>query len=253
MFCNISSLDILNENTYDKYDIQFDGDRYTYNNHPIPRVTEILSSMLHEDYLMSWSNHIGLYQHKEYEKFLNDAANKGTIVHESIENYVKNDIDLDIETVPREYRYQVNNAFNSFKQWWDIISKHDVQVLFQEEKLVCEWFGGTLDMLIKIDGSIYLVDFKTSNHPSYKYFLQMSAYQHILETERNIKIDGVIILMLNKTKVGFKEYILNFNIDNNDRLFMNYCREAFLSLVYSYYNRLYIENMYNNRFFKEDN
>ena len=248
MFCNSSSLDLLEQNTYDKYDIQFDGNRYTYNGHNLPRVTEILSSMLHEDYLMNWANSIGLYQHKEYEKVLQDAANKGSYTHESIENLVKHNKELDIDTIPREYRYSVYNAYMSFKKWWSIVtSKHKVEVLFQEEKLVCEWFGGTLDMLVKIDGVIYLVDFKTSNHPSYKYFLQMGAYQYMLKL-RGIDIDGVIILVLNKNAVSFNELILNFIADINDKLFMDYCQEAFMSLVYAYYNRLYIQNLYNNKF-----
>ena len=102
-------------------------------------------------------------------------------------------------------------------------------------------------MLVKIDGVIYLVDFKTSNHPSYKYFLQMGAYQYMLKL-RGIDIDGVIILVLNKNAVSFNELILNFIADINDKLFMDYCQEAFMSLVYAYYNRLYIQNLYNNKF-----
>lgn len=243
MFTDKTCLDLLNSNTYEKYNIEFEGNRYLYNGYKVPRVTEILSSMLHEDFLMTWSNNIGLYNHQKYAEVLQEAADKGSFVHDSIEKFLKFSIEPDFNSVPESYRNQVYNAFNSFKYWWDIIKKNSYNILMQEEKLICPWFGGTLDMLIEINGKVYLVDFKTSNHPSYKYFLQLSAYRYMLFTEKGIAIDGVIILMLNKKSIGINELLLDFS--NQEHLcFINCCQEAFMSLVYAYYNRLYIQNQY---------
>ena len=65
----------------------YEGDRYFFNGIPVPRTTEILSSMLHEDYLMTWSNNIGLYQKKKYSETLKQAADIGSFTHEAIEKY----------------------------------------------------------------------------------------------------------------------------------------------------------------------
>ena len=51
---------------------------------------------------------------------------------------------------------------------------------------------------MRINGKIYLIDFKTSNHVTYKYYLQLAAYSKVLREKENINIDGVIILQLNK-------------------------------------------------------
>lgn len=227
-----------------------DGDRYLYDNRAVPRVTEILSSMLHEDYLMSWSNAMGLYRHSKYEDILNKAADIGSYVHESIEKFISNNTDFNINDIPYNIKNQVYNAFNSFLSWWNIILTHNIEVLMQEEKLVCKYFGGTLDLLVKIDGRIYLVDFKTSNHPNYKYFMQLSAYRYMLRILHNIEVDGCIILLLDKKKFMFTEMILDLH--NQDHLnYINYCEEGFMSIVYAYYNRLRIEQGFNEIFKKE--
>lgn len=212
--------------------------KYKYEDIWVPRVTEILSSMIHEDYLMTWSNNIGLYQNKKYKEVLDYAATIGTYVHNAIENLLQNKVMINIEEdVLPAYKDNVRNAFNAFLEWWNIINKNDYKILMQEYELICPYFGGTLDLLIEINGKVYLTDFKTSNHPSYKYFLQLSAYRYILREYHNINIDGCIILMLNKIKPQFNEIILDFNnIDHFN--YMNYCENAFLSLVYSYFNIL---------------
>lgn len=216
---------------------------YIYENCYVPRVTSILSSMLHEDYLMNWSNYIGLYKHKKYKDVLNLSADVGTYTHQAIENYLQNGISLDISTVPVCMQQEVYNTFHSFLMWWDIILQHNIKILKEEYPLVCKYFGGTLDLLLEIDGKIYIVDFKTSNHLSYKYFLQLSAYRYMLRVNENIEVDGVIILQLSKTNHNFNEQILVF--ENTDHLqYMNACEQCFLSLVYAFYNRYYVENTY---------
>ena len=216
---------------------------YVYDGKYVPRVTEILSSMLHEDYLMSWSNSIGLYGHKRYQDVLDKAANIGTMVHEAIEKFIKTGGQRFgcEEPVPVEaYR-----AFNSFIKWWEIISTHNIKILMQEQPLVTKYFGGTLDLLIEIDGSVYLVDFKTSNHPSYRYTLQLAAYRYALKELYNIKVDGCIILMLNKDEIRFNEIFIDMNMEYY-LIYMNQCLKTFLGLVHGYYNRLIVQEQFDN-------
>ena len=92
---------------------------------------------------------------------------------------------------------------------------------------------------------IYLVDYKTSNHIGFKYILQLAAYRYMLRTELGIEIDGCIILQLAKDRVSYNEYVLNFS--NPDHLkYINDSETTFLSLVYSYYNIINIEDRYKN-------
>lgn len=221
----------------------FIGDNSKYG---VPRVNDILSAMLHEDYLMKWSNAIG-FKHKSYKDTLESAAYVGTCVHEAIENFLSNDTDIDYDSISNNERSKVYNAFNSFKEWWSIIKKTAYRILFQEKSLICKYFGGTLDLLIEINGKIYLVDFKTSNHSSYKHFLQLSAYRYLLKECENIEIDGCIILMLDKNEFTFTEKVLDFSIPEHIQ-FIDNCEECFLSLVYSYYTRGIVETQFNDIF-----
>lgn len=228
-------------------ELNLSEERYQYDGVSLPRTTEILSAMLHEDSITVWANNIGLYQKKKYKEELQIAANKGTYVHNAIEDFIQNNNELDMNTVLAGYQVEVSYAYGSFKSWWDIISKRNVKIIMQEQKLVCPWFGGTLDLLIEIDGRVYLLDFKTSNYTSYKYFLQLAAYRYILRNYFGIEIYGCGVIKLNKTEIKFEEFIIDKSMyDYED--FMTLCENTFLSLVYAYYHRMQVENFYNNIF-----
>ena len=220
------------------FNIKVKDSNYEYNGKTVPRVTHILSSMLHADALMIWSNSIGLYQRKKYKDTLEISATIGTHTHNGIEAYIKDEIyNLDLSHLPQS---SINNGINSFKYWYDNINKsHNVEVIGIEQPLSCEWFGGTYDFLVKIDGKVYLVDFKTSNHISCRYFYQLAAYKYMLELQ-GINIDGCIILQVSKKNIGFNEYMVDLG-NQEHKKFMEDCLECFFSLVYAYYNRLYTE------------
>lgn len=228
-------------------ELQIDSNHYQYQGYSVPRVTEILSSMLHEDFLMIWANNIGLYKRKKYKDILQQAADKGKYVHNAIESYIQNQDELSLDTVENIYRTEVSYAYGSFKSWWSIICRRNIRIIMQEHELICPWFGGTLDLLIEIDGKIYLLDFKTSNHPSYKYFLQLAAYRYVLKYFYGIEIYGCGIIKLDKDCVGFEEFIIDKDHPDYEE-FMNYCEQCFLSLVYAYINRVTVERYYGNLF-----
>ena len=198
---------------------------------------------------MTWANNIGLYQKKKYKDVLDQAATKGTYVHDAIEDYIKNGNELNMENVMSGYRMEVHNAYESFKSWWTMLNtNYTVEVLMQEAKLVCPWFGGTLDLLVKIDGRIYLLDFKTSNSHSYKYFLQLAAYRYMLRNSYGIFVDGCGVIKLDKKSIKYEEYVVECHCCD----FMNDCETTFLSLVYSYINKCNVESYYKKLFDQEN-
>ena len=228
--------------------IDINDSPYSYNGIPVPRVTHILSEMIHDDYLMDWANYVGRYKRQNHNDIRDNSAYIGTCVHAAIEKYVSSnfiDTFYDINNVSD--RIKIKKAFHSFKEWWDIVKLHNYEVIYQEKELVCPYYGGTLDMLLRVDNRIYLVDFKTSNHFNYKYHLQTAAYRHMLYYEFGIVIDGIIILKLSKDKVFFEEQVIDLT-KYSDLLYINQCDQMFMSLVYSYYNRKTIEKQYSNKY-----
>lgn len=219
------------------FPIKVHSDRY-YNKEgvKVPRVTEILSSMLHNDSLMYWANSLG-FKGIKYKDALNSAANIGTKAHNAIEVYLQDKL-KDTTNIPLQ----------GFLLWYDIISERaPAKVIMIEEKLVGRWFGGTLDCLMNIGGRLFLIDFKTSNHVTYNYFLQLASYRYLIRELYGLEIAGVIVLQLDKTEPGFNEYLLDFSIPDH-LIFIVECERCFLSLVYAYYNRKYIEGRFNDIF-----
>lgn len=204
----------------------------------VPRVTEILSTMIHSDNLMYWANSLG-FKGLRYKDVLSNAADVGTEAHAAIECFLKDKI-----------KTESNIPFLGFLSWYNTITMDiglPIEVISVECKLACDWFGGTLDALLRIGDKLYLVDFKTSNHVTFKYFLQLSAYKYMLKVVNDINIDGVIVLQVDKTEPGFNEYLLDFSIQDHYN-FINHCESTFLSLVYAYFNickaEIYFKNIF---------
>lgn len=232
----------------DYYGLTREDPTYHYNGVPIPRTTDIISSMLHEQGLMEWSNRLGKYQKKDYNEYMNTASTIGTCVHSFIEEYLQDESEHTPHELPFTISDKVFNAYHSFKKWWIELNKaHKVKIIFIEKELTCEFFGGRLDLLLEIDGLTYLVDFKSSNHASYKYFLQLSSYKYMLNMKEDIRVDGCIVLMLNKKYASYQSLTLDFR-DSTHRWFIDQCESTFLLLAQSYLQRLCVEQSYYNLF-----
>lgn len=201
----------------------------------VPRVTEILSSTNHEQYLLNWANGIG-FKHRKYSTVLEEASGIGSATHNAIEKKLQFNDELDLTKLEPVVRGKVSNAYQSFLLWYEEVEPLGFKILKEEEPLITKYFGGTLDLLVQIGDSIVLVDFKTSNHPNFKYFLQLAAYKDVLEQEYGIKIDCCMILMLDKTAIQYQEIVLDFNIPIHKE-YMGYFTQAFYSSLYHYYMR----------------
>ena len=208
--------------------IDLSKSRYTYKGKGIPSVTELLSFVDNQG-LIDWANMIGR-KGINNQHVLQRAAQFGTNTHSAIENYLKGkDVFTD------------NSSFKAFLNWWKKLNdENKVEIIGQEEPLICQWYGGTLDLLLNINGDNYLFDFKTSNHISYKYILQLAAYRYMLKSIHNIDVAGVGIIKLNKQSVNFEELMLHCS-DPNDLNLLIHAENCFHSLVYGYYERKYIE------------
>lgn len=123
------------------------------------------------------------------EKILTKAADKGTSVHNSIENWLK----FGIDDIPVEHR----GYFEGFLAWWN--EYHPV-VIASEVKTYHKLmrYGGTIDLLAVIGGKVTLVDFKTTYKVMEKSCgVQLEAYSQALASH-GITVEEKHILHLKK-------------------------------------------------------
>ena len=216
---------------------------YCYKDTIVPRVTKIIGACISSDYLLYWANSLG-FKRQSYSKTVKEAAEIGTQCHETIDQFIDNDFNFN---TPNNMHNKARYAYESYLRWWNDLhlGGNIVKVIFHEYPLVCKYFGGTIDGLYEINGKKYIVDYKTSNHITFRYLLQIAAYRYILREEYHIEADGCIILQLSKNDISYNEYVLNFDIAEHLQ-YINDCEQAFLSMVYTYYNILKVESDYKN-------
>lgn len=210
---------------------------YSVDNYYVPRVSEILSKMIHEDYLMTWANNMGRrgFSHKAISQ---QALDYGSELHHRAEILLGKDQEKKDEII----NLNDMNSYIALKDWISYYGDRLVP-LYQETSLSCPYYGGTFDLLASIDGKKTLIDFKTSKSVTYKYFLQLAAYDYLIKTNMNIDLNAVMILQLDKRCTDYTEYIIDLHIDGH-RMFHEQCKETFMSLVYAYYNIYKTEMMY---------
>lgn len=205
---------------------------YEFNGHSVPRVTEVISKMIEEPSIAGWANSLG-FKHQSYNKTREMYAQIGSATHHAIESYLHGQpIPIDAPQYPMQ----------SFVVWWEEMKKLKAQALSTEQALVCELYGGTYDCIMTANGKTYLIDFKTSNHITYKYWLQLSAYTRILR-EQGVMIDACLILQLSKYGVAFREYLLDLSLPQHVD-YLAVCERTFLSLLYGYYHIKYLERRF---------
>ena len=221
------------------------SNKYFYEGKCVPRVTEILG-IINDEYLIQWANSMG-FKHKSYESILNQAAAIGTIVHDLCDRIMR-DLPVDLTCFDRSISTNIFNCVTAFKSWWaNLTTQYNVEIVFIEQELVCEYFGGTCDVLLKINGRYYLGDFKTSNHIGYKYYMQLAAYRYILKEKMDIELDGAFILQLSKTSCIYKDYVMNFGIPVHLQ-FIEDCFNCMTGAVFLYYNKLnLVQNLLENQ------
>lgn len=108
------------------------------------------------------------------EDVLRKAADRGTAVHNAIENWIKFGIE-DISPANRGY-------FEGFREWWD---KYRPTVIGSEWRLYHKLlrYAGTVDLVCRIDGELWIIDFKTTSTLSDMLLrVQLEAYAKALES-----------------------------------------------------------------------
>jgi len=144
----------------------------------------------------------------ESRAIMMEAGNRGSKVHHGIESLLLgNEINMDdqlpnsegeLEDITLE-EYQ---ALMSFIDWHKEAKPEVLEIettVFNDEYM----YAGTIDLVCKIEGELWIVDYKTSSNVWASHEIQISAYKHTKEEYKEAKL-GILQVGYNKNKRGWK-------------------------------------------------
>jgi len=143
----------------------------------VPGVTTIIGRFKESGALIAWAYNRGKEGLELYDS-RDKAAELGSIVHELVEKFIKNEYPLfstlglsdnDIKSV--------KSAFQAFEEWFE---SNKFEIVEQEIHLVSEQhkYGGTPDAIARDGkGRLVLLDWKTSNGVYQDFLYQLGAYR----------------------------------------------------------------------------
>jgi hypothetical protein len=160
---------------------------------------------------------------KKWKDISKEALDIGSKIHALIEEYIKTGNDL----VDYNELDQVENGFKAFLEW----EEENIEEWTESERTVHDpdlGYAGTLDACAKLkDGRYVVIDFKSSKGFYPEYAMQIAAYRAAYEKEMNVKMDGMLIVRLDKT-TGMPE-VKDYSKVYEDKY------KAFVCLVDYYY------------------
>lgn len=138
---------------------------------------------------------------QEPKNILKEAGRLGTKIHSNIENYLTSKQAFEKDNTATE-----NAIFDNVRQWlgeWDIARLSNVKCEYKLYSKKHE-YAGCADWLATDGDKLYLFDWKTSNHFSIRYYLQLAAYwRAIEEMNPGVSISSAYIVVFSK-KVGYQ-------------------------------------------------
>ena len=168
----------------------------------LPSVTTVLS-VISKPQLFYW----GVKLAKEGIcpiEYTKETAKIGSLVHAIAEYYTsKTPIEWDKYT-----KEEIKKACTISKRFFEFVSIQDeFEPILSEGAFSSDKFGygGTLDLLCRLNGKLSLVDFKSCNEIRDTAIAQVSAYKRLAE-EQGYKIEQVIILRFGREESEGYEY-----------------------------------------------
>ena len=172
-------------------------------------VSAILNCESMGDFLTAWalrtfgSEPDPIAAHKFY---MENVSSIGTAIHKYIE------LDLQGQNADNLVNESTIGAIEAYHQWK---KENDVEVVCLEKMVHHDAWrcAGTLDAVLKVNGKLYVVDFKTGKYKP-RYFTQLSAYWAMLVNEpKKSRIKGIedaelaVLEILRDGKAGDAKFI----------------------------------------------
>ncbi|MDB4343391.1 PD-(D/E)XK nuclease family protein [bacterium] len=163
-----------------------------------PSVTYVLNTFPKGMFFENWLKDVG-----HNSKFIvKKAAEEGTQVHNAIEDYLEGkEITWIDDYGNAKYSLDVWKMILKFTEFWN---EYKPELIASEEHLFSDTLkvAGTTDLVLKIDGEIWMLDIKTSNSLHETYNLQLACYTKAWDEcfDTSIQRRGVIWLKSSSRK-----------------------------------------------------
>lgn len=164
-------------------------------------VTTILD-VAHKPALQAWRDNVGP---EEADRYMRERANLGTQVHKACEDYLNG-----VEVILRE-PHPIDSDFNQMMYGFgNFIAKFDPHTVATELFVYSARHGyaGSADLVCRLDGELWIIDFKTSKSLHDAMGLQLAAYRQAYQEMTGRRARTAILKLTTKTQKGwqFKEY-----------------------------------------------
>ena len=169
-----------------------EGRRYVYGDQKLPSVTTILSATKDKEALDAWAKRVG---EEEAERIKNDAALVGTHMHNVIERMVA------YRDLPRPTSWEMVKGYEMGYRLVDAYFRNISEIWGSEVMLYYpEKYAGTTDLVAVYRDKPAIVDFKQSNKPKRRewiedYFCQLAAYALAHDLLHGTNIEYAVVLM----------------------------------------------------------
>ena len=174
-----------------------DGDTRLYltpDGEALPSVTSILSKTKDKSFLKKWRQKVG---EKKAEEIIQNSAQIGTALHLYIERFVNGDKYKDLTKIGIQAEKMaqkiIDEAFADITEIWG----SEVHLYYPGR------YAGTTDMIGVYKGRPTIIDFKQTNRPKKRewiqdYLMQLSAYAVAHNKLFNTEIDQGVVLMCSR-------------------------------------------------------
>lgn len=165
----------------------------------LPSVTTLLDAYPKGLAYTIWLKQVGM----NASQILKEAGEIGSNVHAAIDQYVKSGY--------LSYLSQDGKELFKFEEWelicraMEFFTNFKPEIIVHEFSFACDQlqYGGTIDMVCKINGEIWLIDYKSGNAVYDSHYLQIAAYKkawELLNPNYPIKHGGILHLKASTRK-----------------------------------------------------
>ena len=163
----------------------------------LPSATTILDVYPKGYGFQQWLKDLG----SNADEVLRRAGEQGTNVHSAIELFL---LDHKLEWVNGEKDNYTLDEWMMICRFMDFYKTYKPEVIAVEESLVSSdlGYGGTLDLVCKINGEVWYIDYKSGNAIYKTHKIQGVAYKNLWNSQRDQQITRVACLHLRSATRG---------------------------------------------------
>ena len=169
----------------------------------LPSVTTILGATKNQDFIKKWKAKVG---EQEAERIKNHSSNRGTAMHKFLEHYILGTGYDDLTSIGQEASPMANKII--------AMGLAPVEEYYGSEVTLYYpgLYAGSTDLVCLHNGKESIVDFKQSNRPKRKewiedYYLQIAAYAMAHDYVHGSEIRQGVIMMCTPD-LYYQEFII---------------------------------------------